>query len=284
MTNKQQQQPQQPQPEEEIQDSKLLLKRFQIMEDFVNQVRKTNLDNSLDQKRMDSIIQWRDLQKRKRYLKFIQQTTNPKTGKWYTVPSLIEAGIVSEEEEKQFEDKTHPYRRLHQLYRVKTPDGKEFIQRFESWYGLTRAGSEIHISVDDLDYYTRPNVQYSYTPSDPSNSDSKQIRVGAIRGNDAGLEPTDGTKVYLTPFTTQKVHEFVKYANGPFTDPYHGTSLGFIKVGASNPISIKSLEEFLLSDFDTTWDHRHAPNPILKIDSKSLLSDIVSAQEQKQYQ
>lgn len=126
-------------------------------------------------------------------------------------------------------------------------------------------------------------MQYSYVPADPENKDGKQIRVGKIVGNDAGLEPSV-TTVYLIPFTPQKVHDFVKYANGPFTDPYHGTGLAFLKVGTSNPISIKSLEEFLAPSFDDVSEHRTQPQPIIKVDAKMLLKDIASVETQKQYQ
>lgn len=136
------------QPEEEVQDAKLLLRRFELMEDFVNQVRKTNLDNGLNPERMDFFIEWRELRKRKQYEKWLQSVTNPKTGKFYTVPMLKAAGIISEEEQNQFEDKTyHPYRKLHQLYRIKLPNGEEYLRRLESWHGLTKAGSEKSVST-----------------------------------------------------------------------------------------------------------------------------------------
>jgi hypothetical protein len=278
MTNNKQQ------PQEEIQDSKLLLRRFELMEDCVNQVRKTNLDNGLDLKRMDNFIQWEAPFKRKQYDKWLKATTNPKTGKFYTLSGLREAGVISEEEEEQFEEKTYPHRKLYQLHRVKTPSGEEYLQRLEQWIGLSRVGGVVTVSVNDIDYWVRPKVTYSYEPEDPQNREGKQIRVGSIRGDHFGQDPpASGSRIYLTRYSPKKAQELLANKVGEIGDVNHGTGLTLIKVNAPNPIGV-TLNEFLAPSFDEIWEHKSQPAPVIHIDSKALMKDIMSAESQKQYQ
>jgi hypothetical protein len=66
-------------------------------------------------------------------------------------------------------------------------------------------------------------------------------------------------------------------------DVNHGTGLMFLKVNAPNPIGV-NLNEFLAPSFDEVWEHKTQPAPVIHVDTKALMKDIVSAQEQKQYQ
>ena len=114
----------------------------------------------------------------------------------------------------------------------------------------------------------------------------KKIRINKIATNRmfTGGDPT-GDRIWTLPFTEEAVNTAVAYANGPFSDPYNGTSLAFLKLnssGISNPISVENIEEFLTPDFDAYWDARHAPQPTIKVDYNSLAK--MSAQGKDQYQ
>ena len=62
-------------------------------------------------------------------------------------------GDVPESRLAQLEGKEYPYRKLDSIMKVKTADGKLWIHRHETWYGLTKAGKELHTSVNNLDYW-----------------------------------------------------------------------------------------------------------------------------------
>jgi hypothetical protein len=271
------------QQQEEIQNEELLLRRFKLVEEFINKVKKTNLDNGLDPKRMDNFIAYREPFKKKQYLKWLKAVTNIKTGKFHTIHGLVEAGVISEGEEDQFEDKVFPNRKLHQLHRVKTATGEEYINRLEQWRGLSKVGGVVTVSVNDIDYWVKPKVTYSYEPEDLTNRDGKQIRVTSIRGDHFGQEtPASGPRIYLTPFTVEKAKELLKNAAGEIGDVNHGCGLLYVREGASNPMGV-SLEEFLAPSFNDVWDHKHEPAPVIKIDSKSLMRDITNLGNQEQY-
>src|SRR5215208_833644 len=160
MTNKQSQSHAAPEEKEkEKQNQELLFRRFKLMDDIVDSVRKANINAGLDSKVMNSFIDRPEPFKKKKYQLWISAVTNPKKpGKFWQISDLKAADLIPEEEENEHEGKTYPYRRLNSLMKVKTSDGKLFLQRHEMWYGLTKAGQELSISVNDLDYIVKPKV------------------------------------------------------------------------------------------------------------------------------
>jgi hypothetical protein len=241
--------PEKPTPE-------LLLRRFELMDDFVEGIRKANLKAGLDQKYMGLYIEWRDdfLLKRK-YQNWLKTVINPKTGKFYQYSDLIANGDIPEGD---YGNALFPYRRLNSLHKIQTSDGT-FLMRYERWHGLSKAGQEIAISVNDLDYWTRPSVTWDFVPRDPTVRDGPSIRVGSVRifnNNEPG-----GTRVWLTPFSKEKVDEFLKYSD--YSENINngtGPSFVLIKTGVQNPIAV-TYEQFVSDDFDGIWNRVRAAPP-----------------------
>jgi hypothetical protein len=223
------------------------------MESVVDKVRKANIDAGVDPKVMKSFIKWEEPFMKKHYREWLSAVTNPRTGKFWQIQKLIDEGIIPEDEE--YEPREYPYRKLNSLMKV-SHNGQLFIQRNEMWTGLTKAGQEFSISVNDLDYYVKPTVTYEYTPKDPSIPDGPSIRVGIIKGWASGNEPYPGNRIYLTPYSKERVDECLKYATTE-GDP---TSLLLVKPGI-NPCSV-TYEQFISEeDFDSTFERIRRPVP-----------------------
>jgi hypothetical protein len=60
-----------------------------------------------------------------------------------------------------------------------------------------------------------PPIQYEYVPKDPENKDGPTIRVGKLKPQVFSVEQPGAQRVYLTPYSKEKVDEFLKYAAGP---------------------------------------------------------------------
>jgi hypothetical protein len=292
MTNKQNQ----PQQISEDDYPELLLRRFKKMDSIVEAARAMNKKNGLEEKLQDQYIQYDgDFVQRQKYNKWLGAVRSDQNGHFWQIATLKMAGLISDEP-SPLDGKTYPYRMLNHLYRVKTPKGPEFLWRKEYWTGLDSSGQEYAISVPDIDYYVHPTIVSSdidsITDETPrkrrdqdSNTSGKKIRINKISTNRmfTGADPT-GERIWTLPFSEAAVRDAIAYAKGPFSDPYDGCSLAFLKLnssGTSNPISIEDLESFLISDFDAYWDARHSPQPQIKIDYNQLAK--ISAQ-QKQYQ
>jgi hypothetical protein len=280
MTNKQTQTHAAPEPEQPT--AELLLRRFKLMEEVVESIRQKNLDAGLDLKRMGEFVQWRGLHERKVYDWFLAAVTNPKKpGKFWQIADLKAADIIPEDEESEHEGKTYPYRRLDSLMKIRTADGKLFLRRHETWFGLTKAGQELSISVNDLDYYVKPKVTWEYVPKDPKVPDGPSIRVGSVRIH-YDVEQPGMNRVYLTPYDKAKVDEFLKYA-GPLDNHGNGTSLLLIKEGVPNPVSA-TYEQFIAEDFDETFKRIRTPAPEFKDFYKHYKKAAEDVENNHQYQ
>jgi hypothetical protein len=71
---------------EEKPTADLLLRRFKLMDEIVESVRKANLDAGLDPKHMGEFIQWPQLFQNTRYNRWLSAVTNlKKYGKFWQV-------------------------------------------------------------------------------------------------------------------------------------------------------------------------------------------------------
>jgi hypothetical protein len=107
-----------------------------------------------------------DVLQKKRWL---ASTTNPKTGQWNTLTGLQAAGVVSDAELKFFQGQL-PRRELNSMYRHQTPDKREFLIRFERWYGLTVAGGVVTVSANNIDITKKVHFEPDFVPIDPQQS------------------------------------------------------------------------------------------------------------------
>jgi|SRR5918999_2234149 ribonucleotide reductase beta subunit family protein with ferritin-like domain len=95
MTNKQTHAPPEEKPSVE-----LLLRRFKLMDEFVADVRKKNIEAGLDPKLMGYYIHWRgdETMQRKKYDYWLSKVTNKKTGKFNQVADLKARELIPEDE------------------------------------------------------------------------------------------------------------------------------------------------------------------------------------------
>jgi hypothetical protein len=175
--------------EKEVITPDTLLRRFKLYNDIISKLRQQNLENGLDVKRNNVFVPQTKLKQQEYYEKFIQQTTNPKTGHWHTIHSLQEAGVISDLDIQQFETTDIPYVRLNRLTCVRSPVGKEWLERMFTIYALTREGNIISEVIQDSDFYHKPIITHEYVPEDPQNKDGKQIHVSILREGEWPLEP-----------------------------------------------------------------------------------------------
>jgi hypothetical protein len=265
-----------------------ILKRFKAYNQFIEKIRKQNLEAGLDVRRNNNFVSQNKLIKQGVYEEFTLKTTNPKTGKWYTIESLKAAGIISELDAEQFPSRDYPYFRLNRITRIKDTKG-EWLQFNYTIYALTKEGNAINRTISDADFYYRPHVEYRYVPEDPQNPEGKQIHVAIMRDGGWGHEPTSGIKVQLTPYSKEKISTIVEAIPpiGPYHDRYNGCGLCLIKEGESNKaISVTSLDE-LTADFDVIWEKYRGKNANVKVDVKELVSELqkqtIVAAEHNQY-
>jgi hypothetical protein len=255
----------------------LILKRFKYYNDLCAEIRKKNTEAGLDDKRnnlyappiepisikhrtLGNVVTnvtgklWQQTQ----YEQFLQQVINPKTGSWYTVKSLTEAGLLSSIEASQLEFPEYPVVRLNSLIRVRDTSGKEWLYRYFTLYALTREGNQIHKSINDMDYYHLPQITRHQVAEDPPDfkMEGKTIFVADINTGKSSLilEPTT-PRHYLMPFSVERVHQIIRDFPpvGNFSDKYNGCGLVLLKTGEANPMSVNSLEEFC-EPFMTVWE------------------------------
>lgn len=213
---------------------------------------------------MDYYIQVAESFEKRPYDRWIAAVTNPKKpGKFWQIADLKAAEHIPQDEENEHEGKTYPYRRLNSLMKVKIADGNLWLRRHETWFGLTKAGQEFSISVNNLDYYVKPAVTWEYIPKDPQNKEGPSIRVGSIKTY-YNVEQPGQPRTYLTPYSKEKVDEFLTYAAGPLDNHGNGTSLVLIKEGVTNPVGA-TYEQFISEeDFDTLFENIRKPAPEFK--------------------
>ena len=70
----------------------------------------------------------------------------------------------------------YPDRKVIQLKRVQTADGKEWIKSVQQLTGIGEQANEISITLTDPEIWLEPIFVYSLVSSDPKNPKSKKIR------------------------------------------------------------------------------------------------------------
>lgn len=251
----------------------ILLHRFKLYNEIVEKYRTKNITSGLDVKRANVYTPQTKLKQQERIEQFIKSTTHPKSGTWITSDYLLDQGVLSNQDVEQFETPL-PYARLNRLTRVKTPDGKEWLERMFTLFCLTKDGNVTHKVFTSCDYYHMPIVEHMSVPESLEDRDGKSIHVDIVK-DDIWMEPT-GKKVNLIEFSEKKVHEILETIppNGAFSDLYNGCTLTLVKVGETqDTICVKVLSEFL-EPFETVWHRYRDPNPTGKIDIKELVSEL----------
>jgi hypothetical protein len=299
---------------EQSMSSELLMRSHTLTEAIIDQLRKKNDDTGLELevndlwaksnqqsmatrrvKAKDVFIEYESVTKEQK-LKWLAQVQNQRTGKFYSIASLIRDEIIDESERQLFNlppgIDDYPYREIYQFHRIKAKDGHEYFSTHEQWVGITKNAAVVEKSISDIHWYIKPSVSYELRNTDGStlqselrNIDSKTVRI-AITSTGSTREPA-GTKLFITPFTPNVVMSAIKFAHGAIGDSYNGSSLMLIKEDSGNPIAVKSVEEFIYGKFDELWDHAHERETVIKLDSKlgrSLVENPKSVDTTNQYQ
>jgi hypothetical protein len=207
-----------------------LLHRFKLYNEIVEKYRTKNITSGLDIKRANVYTPQTKLKQQERIEQFIKSTTHPKSGTWITSDYLLDQNVLSDQDVEQF-GTLLPYARLNRLTRIRSPDGKEWLERMFTLFCLTRDGNISHKVFTNNDYYHMPVVHHMSVPEDPDDRDGKHIHVDIVK-DDIWMEPT-GKKVQLLEYSEEKVHSILRDIppNGAFSDLYNGCTLTLTKVG-----------------------------------------------------
>jgi hypothetical protein len=216
-----------------------------------------------------------DIKQKRRWL---AASINKKTGAFHTLDQLLSAGKISEVEKKLFGDKTFPRREISQIFRHQTDDKREWILRFERWYGLTADAGIVTISVNDMDYARRVSIEPESVPQDPSVQGSPHVKVLKIGTCLPGYYGAQ--KIYLTPFTKENVLAAMQKAQ-PSEELHGQVSLVLSKDNAHNPISAPDFDTFVNGPFDELWKQLTTPAPQINLNPKDLANYIKYDRESK---
>jgi hypothetical protein len=110
-----------------------------------------------------------------------------------------------------------------------------------------------------IGYHNIPQLQWKYVSSDPQNANSTQIRIPQHNWRYFSAEE-GGIRIYEMPYSKETFFAMMKHAQSQDpTDKSNGISLSFFKSGASNPMSIQSIEQFTTDNFEEEWEKLIAP-------------------------
>jgi hypothetical protein len=216
-----------------------------------------------------------DIKQKRRWL---AASINKKTGAFHTLDQLLAAGKISEVEKKLFGDKIFPRREISQIFRHQTDDKREWIMRFERWYGLTADAGIVPISVNDMDYARRVSIEPDSVPQDPSLQGSPHVKVLKIGTCLPGYYGAQ--KIYLTPFTKENILAAMLKAQ-PSEELHGQVSLILSRDNAHNPISAPDFDTFVNAPFDELWKQLTTPAPQINLNPKDLANYIKYDRESK---
>src|SRR5215204_4978937 len=105
MTNNKQQSQAHVEPEEKP-TLELLRKRFKLQDEYVESIRKDNIDAGVDSRYLDNLVHWRgdEFLERKRVEYFIAKATDKKRpGHFWQISDLKSRGFIPEDEISEYE-------------------------------------------------------------------------------------------------------------------------------------------------------------------------------------
>lgn len=212
----------------------------------------------------------------KQKIRWLNIITHRKSGKPITVDSLVASGRISDIERETFGQQRFPRIKLSSMMRVKTQDGSEYLVRAMRAIGLSEIGAIVTLPLLDCDFTRKVPVSPS-TAKLPDGTDVKILQVGT-----GEFTYESSPKIYTTAFTKENVHAAIeKYPPSEDNDTYGKISYAFKKEGVTNEVGISSLEEFINSDFDETFERLRAPAPQINLNPKDLANYIKHDRESR---
>lgn len=277
MTKSQAEQP------EEI-SAELLLRSWNKTLEPVNEAKRINKESGV--RDYEQYIQFDDEipMKIMKYNNWLDACINERTGKLITLESLIASNIINESERTFYPSEVYPYRELVSMSKILSADKSLWLVRGEMWYGLEKdSGSIKSVFVDTLDFIKVIQPTFDSVPLDPTRQGSKKVRIAKIGRSVPWYESC--RKTYTNKFSAEAVNVAMRDARQPSTDPtITNTSLMLVKEVLPNPCSVPDIHSFINGDFEELWKQQTEPTPTIRVDSRSLLSHIQSAEKTDQYQ
>lgn len=273
------------QPAGEGISAELLLRSWNKVLEPIEEAKRINKESGVADP--EQFIQFTDEVPMKimKYNNWIEATINEHTGKLITLESLIASNIINESELTFYPSEVYPYRELISLSRIFSADKSQWLVRAEMWYGLEKdSGAIKNVFVDTLDFIKVIQPTFDTVPLDPTRQGSKKVRIAKIGRSVPWYEAS--RKTYTNKFSAEAVNIAMRDARQPSTNPMiTNTILMMVKEGNPNPCSVpySNLDSFINADFLELWRQQTEPTPTIKVDSRSLLSHIQSA-ERDQYQ
>lgn len=192
--------------------------------------------------------------------KWLKACINLKTNTPYTLDSLLNAQVISEEEKELFGELPLPRRELVSLQRIQAPNKVEYLSRTERWYGLNRSAGIVTISVPDLDFTRRIAVDREYVDKDPERGGGEQVLVKVVGDSNQWIQ---AEKIWLTPFSPSTVQQTFKNSIPTTDKTLRGISFALIREGAPHVIGLQpednNLESFVNKPFDELYDKAFRP-------------------------
>lgn len=213
---------------------------------------------------------------------------NIKTNNPYTIDSLVNANVISEEEKELFGDLPLPRRELVSLHRIQAPNKVEYLSRTERWYGLNKSAGIITMAVSDLDFTRRITVDREYVDRDSERPGAGgQVLVKVVGDSNQWLR---AEKIYLTPFSKTTVEQAFKNAIPTTEKTLRGVSLVLIREGSPHTIvpgpEDNNLESFVNKSFDELYEKvfRPATSNVtnINVDPETFRAFLKYQQEYKQ--
>jgi hypothetical protein len=186
--------------------------------------------------------------------RWYEQVTNPRTGTYFQWSDLKQVGI------EPFNDdvakRKYPIKVVNSIYRVQSPDGREWLRSRQTWTGLDRMGNEVSKAMDDTEVWINPKPRFEMRPSNPNDRWSKMERKLV------GLETE--VKEHDKPFTPKNLEELYALVPGVGTSKNKVVSMVVVKVDSSgerngNPYGIPKYEDFRNREFDELYDYAATP-------------------------
>jgi hypothetical protein len=270
----------------------IILRPFLLTERIVEETRRINNENfghamvsvpargfahglteyipTVHKKAGDAFVDFQESPLKPRILKFIKETMNMRSGKFYTLKKLVELGNINESEVDLYRFPAgisdFPYREITHYTRELRPDRSEYLRTFESITGITDQGVVVSRTGMELNSYLRPTIFHEKRNLDGTPlqqganiSTTETMQASIIKEGDT-REPI-GVIEHLTNF--KEHHDVVlsslKYASSSAgINEFGGAQTTIHREGDAKSYLVADVEEWLDSDFKELYQ-RHQP-------------------------
>jgi hypothetical protein len=265
-----------------------LLGPFEKQKSTVEDARRKMIKDGVSERLANDCTYWHIHPEEKRARDVLKLVTNEKTGKLWDIPTLQQAGRLSDAQidqitrgHKQYGNgRVPPYWYVSQIHRV--VDGqdktKSYLMAHCMFEGLavgqlkgdwrTYEGDRINHAFT-LGFYHQPILN----ATNIMDSDGENKRV-LVHNWEAGN--WSGNRIYEIPFEVSIFEELLKHAYGPFEEGK--ISLGIIS--GNRNYGVKSIEDFTTNDLPGLLKCKEEPQPTYKFDiDPKALADFMKYQQ-----